>query len=345
MSLIRSAKRSVLAVSKSAGAFSLIANSRWRASRLLILCYHGISKDDEDQWSPGLYMKPATFRGRMEMLRKGGYTVLDLGEGLRLLSSGELPPRSVVITFDDGDHDFYQLAWPILREFGFPSTVYLTTYYCLNQLPVFDVVCSYVLWKGRGRTFVADGLIGGNTGRIELAGDTGWRAIARLFHKQVRDDRLSALEKDALAEELASRLQVDYSRIRDQRLLYLMSPAEVREVSQNGVAVELHTHRHRTPRDRALFDREIVDNRDEIIRITQREPKHFCYPSGDYAPEFYGWLRAAGVRSATICVPGLAAHATNPYELPRLLDVETLSGIEFEGWLTGFSSFMPGRRY
>jgi peptidoglycan/xylan/chitin deacetylase (PgdA/CDA1 family) len=344
MSLIRNAKRSVLAASKATGVFSSIANSRWRASRLLILCYHGISKEDEDQWSPGLYMKPETFRSRMEILRKGGYNVLELSEGLKLLAAGELPARSVVITFDDGDHDFYQLAWPILREFGFPSTVYLTTYYCLNQLPVFDVVCSYVLWKGRGRTFLAEGLVTANTGPIELAGDTGWRAIARLFHKQVREGRLSAIEKDALAEELARRLHVDYSRIRDHRLLYLMTPAEVREVSRNGVAVELHTHRHRTPRDRALFDREINDNRDEIIRITQREPKHFCYPSGDYVPEFYGWLRAAGVQSATTCVPGLAARTSNPYELPRLLDVETLSRIEFEGWLTGFSSFMPGRR-
>ncbi|MEP6714675.1 MAG: polysaccharide deacetylase family protein [Terriglobia bacterium] len=322
MSLLRTAKQSALAAAAATGAFSIVRASRWRTARLLILCYHGISKEDEHEWNPGLYIPQAKFRRRMELLRAGGYNVLPLDEAVRLLEAGHLPPRSVAITFDDGAHDFYALAYPVLKEFGYPSTVYLTTYYCLNQLPVFDVVSSYILWKGHA---------------------PNWKETARSLYNQVRKDGLDASQKDALAEDLARRHNVDYQHIRDSRILYLMTPAEVREIAQNNVSIELHTHRHRTPRERSLFEREIVDNRNEITAITGVNPTHFCYPSGDYAPEFFVWLRELGVKSATTCVTGLATPAANPYELPRLLDVDTLSDTEVEGWLTGISAFLSGR--
>ena len=47
--------------------------------------------------------------------------------------------------------DFHRTVHPILREFGFPVTLYLTTYYCLTNKPVFPPALSYILWKGRER--------------------------------------------------------------------------------------------------------------------------------------------------------------------------------------------------
>ena len=111
---LRSIKLSVLRGLRDSGVFALVARSGWRRSQLLILCYHGISLRDEHLWNPGLYISRDEFSGRMDLIRSGGCNVLPLGEALNRLSAGELPPRAVAITFDDGFFDFCAVARPIL---------------------------------------------------------------------------------------------------------------------------------------------------------------------------------------------------------------------------------------
>src|SRR2546423_353764 len=131
-----------LPVFRSLGLFNGLMNSGWRKNRLLILGYHGISIEDEHLCLPELYMTADAFRSRMQLLKEMECNVLGLDEGLARLHEGSLPPRSVVITIDDGLMDFYLRAFPILKEFRYPATVYQSTYYCLKAWPVFDVIIS-----------------------------------------------------------------------------------------------------------------------------------------------------------------------------------------------------------
>jgi peptidoglycan/xylan/chitin deacetylase (PgdA/CDA1 family) len=332
----KTAKQILLRAARAGGLFRRSTAGRWRNQRLLILCYHGISFNDEHLWNPGLYVDPALFRARMQLLRDAKCNILPLDEALVRVENGTLPPRSVVLTFDDGSYDSYALACPILREFQFPATIYLTTYYCRHQLPVFDTVCSYLVWKGRKKTLCLDGILP-EGGSVFLAGDAEWRTVFRRLWRHSREANMSALDKDALAEQLAGALGIDYQDIKRRRLLHIMTASEAAEVARQGVSLELHTHRHRTPRDRDLFVREIRENAAEITQIADRAPRHFCYPSGDYVPDFFGWLRDCGVRSATTCDPGLVARDTDPMQLPRLLDAENITELEIESWLSGFA--------
>ena len=125
-----------------------LSATSWRRHRLLILGYHGISMYDEHEWA-GLYISRETFCRRMKFVARARCNVLPLSEALHRLQNGSLPDRAVVITFDDGWHDFFSLAFPILESFGYPVTLYLTTYYVEFNRPVFDPMCSYLLWKGR----------------------------------------------------------------------------------------------------------------------------------------------------------------------------------------------------
>jgi len=62
-------RRTVLGTLKTFGAFSLARESDWRRQRLLILCYHGISLEDEHQWRPFLYISRQQLERRLEILR------------------------------------------------------------------------------------------------------------------------------------------------------------------------------------------------------------------------------------------------------------------------------------
>jgi peptidoglycan/xylan/chitin deacetylase (PgdA/CDA1 family) len=157
-------------------------------------------------------------------------------------------------------------------------------------------------------------------------------------------EQMTVPERSALAERLSDVLGDDYEAIRAKRILTVMTRDEAAEVARDGIAVELHTHRHRTPNDHALFLREISDNRARIEQIREGTPRHFCYPSGIYRSEFLPWLREAGVTTATTCDPGLASVKSEPLLLPRLVDTSFLSALDVEGWMTGMSAFFMPRK-
>jgi peptidoglycan/xylan/chitin deacetylase (PgdA/CDA1 family) len=71
---------------------------------------------------------PALFRSHMQYLRDGGYRVTGLPELVDALAAGRpVPPRSVVITSDDGVSCMYEHALPVLQEFGFSATCFVVS--------------------------------------------------------------------------------------------------------------------------------------------------------------------------------------------------------------------------
>ncbi len=88
-----------------------------------ILCYHRVGP------RPALMVMPReTFAAQMHYLKHNNYTVIRLGDLPDFLAGKRaLPPRAVVITFDDGHASAYHHAFPVLREYGFPATYFLYT--------------------------------------------------------------------------------------------------------------------------------------------------------------------------------------------------------------------------
>ncbi|HEY8205736.1 MAG TPA: polysaccharide deacetylase family protein [Pyrinomonadaceae bacterium] len=341
--MLKKLKQTTLSSLKATGAFAMIQSSKWRRARLLILGYHGISIDDEDCWNPSLYMPRQLFAERLSLIKKSGCTVLPLAEALPRLYAGDLPEKSVAITFDDGTFDFYRQAFPLLGDFAYPATLYLTTFYSQFNRPVFDVACPYVLWKGMGNRLNLGPVVGIDaTFDLSLAAarDAAWKEIRQV----VEAKKLSAEERDELLRMLAGKINVDYDEFSQKRILQLVRADEVKKLSAEGIDVQLHTHRHRTPQNRESFLREITDNQTSIREMTGRLASHFCYPSGASSPKFLPWLHEAGIESATTCELGLASRQSDPLLLPRLVDVSSLAAIEFESWLTGVSMALPRRR-
>ncbi len=342
--MLKTLKTHALSTARTAGILSATGQSAWRRRRLLILGYHGVSTGDEHAWDGELYMPPAILRTRFEALRAGGYEVLPLDQALQRMRAGTLPARAVALTFDDGAVDFLTHGLPLLREFGFPATVYLTTYYSQFRRPVFPTMLRYLLWKGRDRTLEMEGLAAAAEPAVLDTAERRQEAFHRIIYP-FQSRRNAGREKDAVLTELARRLRVDYETLLSRRVLQIMSPEEVASLPRDLVDVQLHTHRHRVPADQRLFEQEIVENRRLISEMTgSASVTHFCYPSGVTNPAYEPWLRALNVASATTCFPGLASQNSNAFMIPRLIDTSYLSELEFEGWLTGASAFLPRRR-
>lgn len=341
--MLRRARVALLHVLRASGIFELAADSNWRQQRLLILCYHGVSLEDEHLWRPLLYVHPEKLEQRFASLKKGKFAVLPLGEGLERLRTGTLPKRSVAITFDDGTYDFYRQAYPLLKQYGFPATVYQSTYYTCLQLPVFNVICSYMLWKG-SRQVIADGSSIGLPGPLYPRTEEGQMAILRRLLEVTEHENKTGAEKDEVAGRLARLLQIDYAELKRKRILQLMNTAELAEIAGNGIDLQLHTHRHRTPDDEALFRREIQDNRTVVQKFTAAPPTHFCYPSGVYRKSFLPWLRSENVASATTCDAGLAEAHNEWLLLPRYIDHQRRKQVEFESWISGIGHLLAFRR-
>lgn len=339
---LRQIKRALVA-SHGLGLAHIISRSNWRRQRLLILCYHGISQGEEHASHPEMFLPPEVFARRMELLAQSGCKVLPLGEGLRLLQAGQLPPRSVAITFDDGWADFPLNALPVLQKHGFPATVYLTTYYCLFNRPLFRFALAHMMWKLQ-RTVVENQTFSWLPRQLDLRTEASRGALMWKTDEYAKQQDLSGKQKDDLAAAFAAMLGFDYVAFCRQRFFHLMNADEVAAIARDGVDIQLHTHRHRTPLDRDRFVGEISQNRRLIAEITgANEVVHFCYPSGAIRPDFLPWLKEAGVQSATTCLNGMATRRGDPLLLPRLLDQCGLFDEEFESWLSGFAAWLPRR--
>ena len=96
-----------------------------QTAQTIIFCYHLLV--DKVRY-PGTEITPAAFEAQMKQLKDAGITVISM-QDLLAWKRGEknIPPRCAVITFDDGYKSQYDVAWPILKKYGYPFTMFIYT--------------------------------------------------------------------------------------------------------------------------------------------------------------------------------------------------------------------------
>jgi len=89
-----------------------------------ILCYHGIGPQTRGR----LVMSVSAFEEQMRYLKREGYHVITLRQFLEFAAlRRQLPRKTIVLTFDDGWKSFKEYAHPLLKELGFPATLFIYT--------------------------------------------------------------------------------------------------------------------------------------------------------------------------------------------------------------------------
>lgn len=97
-----------------------------------ILLYHwiAVSPDEGTNYKSPYYVKPEVFDEEMKLLHDWGYTTITTEMLIKAIREGaDLPPRPVIITFDDGHMNNYTDAFPIMQKYGFTGVLYVVVNY------------------------------------------------------------------------------------------------------------------------------------------------------------------------------------------------------------------------
>src|SRR3972149_7617099 len=95
--------------------------------KAIILMYHNIDNPPKGARIPNLYVTPRMFRFQMWYLKAAGFRVLSIQNLVAAVDAGDARHNIAAITFDDGYMDFYKNAYPVLKRYGYPSTVYVVS--------------------------------------------------------------------------------------------------------------------------------------------------------------------------------------------------------------------------
>lgn len=290
---------------------------------------------DEVDWRPGMFMKKETFDQRLKYLSKNNYSVLSLCDAVSLLKLSSLPLYPTVITIDDGWSDTLDIAHPLLKKWGFPYTIYLTSYYSLKQTPLFNIVVSYMFWKTNKQTITLDHPCLPFNGFFNIETPETRSSLSNSI-TDYGHSRLTCDHRVMVMRYLGELLDVDYDRIEQDRIFHLLNLDEIKIMVSDGVDFQLHTHRHHWPKDEQFALSELYENRKYLEPVHQKAMTHFCYPSGIWSEDQLSYLEKAGVDSATTCDYGMNNIGDNCLCLKRFLDGEGKKQIEFEAEISGF---------
>jgi peptidoglycan/xylan/chitin deacetylase (PgdA/CDA1 family) len=252
---------------------------------------------------------------------KQHYHPVSLSEFVASREDGrELPPRAVLVTFDDGFANNWHVAYPILRSHGVPFAVFLAT----GLIGRADAQ----LWSERAsrtvylsdRSRVSIDLAGGRR-QFDLSTpqlrEQASRAIVQLLKRldpAGRERHLVSIEQafGRRAVSVAERERYDFLTWND-----------VREMARAGVEFGSHTVTHPilSTLDTATLERELVESKRQIEEQLGIPCQTFAYPNGgagDFGPRERRAVRDAGYRCAFALLGGLVGSADDPYALQRV---------------------------
>ena len=266
---------------------------------LRILVYHRVDWPDAHQsdLDPTLLsVTPDAFAQQMEYIAHH-YCVISAAQLVEALDGGQhLPPKAVMVTFDDGYRDFYTYAWPVLQRLRLPSVLFVATDYLDGQ--------QRTMWWDR----LFHAITCTDRDHLDLQSQGSWRfvdtatrfvAFQSIKQVLVHMEHHQAME---LLEQICRQLDVA-----QPQYCGLLTWEEVRHLT--GVSICAHTCSHPVLSrvTQAAAWHEIADSYVILQHHLGETQPIFAYPCGraeDLSPSLFPLLAAAGFRAAVTTFAG-----------------------------------------
>jgi len=275
-------------------------------STLTVLAYHRVTPVDPGSAPLDLELvsaTPETFDWQMRYLRERMQPV-SLAQIVAHIEGGTpLPPDAVAVTFDDGFADIYQHAFPILRTYEIPATVFIITGNVDSGEPFWFERVAYLMATLEPRSLHLDEI--GEA--LPLGSDLpARRKSLRALHAALKI--VPNARRKQIFEQWAREFP-DAANRGSHEIGWPMSWNQVREMAAAGIDFGSHTVTHPnlvqlSPENLAW---ELEESRRRLTDELQRDATSFAYPFGTriaYSPDVVTAVEQAGFRIAMSYLPG-----------------------------------------
>jgi len=290
-------------------------------TRLTVLAYHRIVSDQEflsGKAGVAVSTSVSEFARQMRLI-KTHFSPISI-EILQQWQHDQvsLPPRPLLVTFDDGYQDIETQALPILEKLGIPATVFLASDYMGSQ--------RMFQWDMAAYCFTETILL---EAELPLLGYCTWRSEQQ--RQQVLKKWLAAsklckdTERQEMTQALAKILQVSLPS-ENKGVTSFLSWEQVRHLSTKLFTFGSHTCTHpilsKIPLEQVIS--EVQQSKQKIEQETGREVWSFAYPNGlatDFNAEIVAVLATSGYQLAFSLLPGptlLTEIKQKPLEICRV---------------------------
>jgi len=297
-----------------------------------IFMYHRFTTDEVES---GQVVSAANFEWQLQQLKCHWY-VISLSEYVRLRHKKiTIPPYTVIITVDDGYRDFYDVAFPLLRKYTLPATLFATTAFVNGDIWLWHDRLHYVLME----TVVPE--IDICLGDKPVTLSTSTKAEKSAAWQILSDYCVNAPEENkyCLIRSIEEKLNVNVPSIPPAEFA-AATWSQLKEMSENGIEIGGHTVNHPvlSQVEPDKLQHELIDPKDIIAKHTGKVVETFCYPNGrdiDITPRVLEIVKTAGYLGG---VQGSGLDFSNLYRLPRF--GVTNDKLDFLWKLNGFEQFL-----
>ena len=287
---------------------------------LTVLNYHRIddvSRTGFDTFIPNVTATPAEFARQMDYVKRN-YNVIT-SEHLNAFRQGEsdLPPYPMMITFDDGYHDNYSNAFPVLKERNLPAVIFLATDYIDRDVPFYWDFVAYCFSHTQKTSAELPEL-----GLVSWTETKVRKAIVKHWINSIK--RLTEHDKKKAVERLTTLLDVKVPSHAFSGLHATWD--QVREMNRNGIEMGAHTATHPilTRVSLSRVEEELCRSKQKIEDELGKPVISFAYPNGgpnDFSPDVVTLVKKTGFELAFTLVNGTTRYAAikrNPLTIRRI---------------------------
>lgn len=259
-------------------------------------------------------------------------TVADIGNAI--FESNNLKPNTISLTIDDGYQDFYHYAYPLLKKYQIPATLYVTTGFIDNDNWLWP---DKILWlinnapeKRAEFQFDSINLLGGNVDDDQKKKD--WGTLNR-YLLSVDNDK-----KERCIAQLAQNFALTIPKKAPQQ--YAPCTIEqLKEMQENGIEIGGHTVNHPSLGrvSNAIAKQEIIECEHWLNEKLGVKSRSFCFPNGtecDYTNDVISILEHS--TQFNCCVTAFADELGAKYRFEIRRHTGSPEMFQFYKSLTGF---------